>query len=352
MKGQEYNHFEQLIDHLYGSTPATDEELLRLLASEDGIAAWQDLQDIDEALLRRASSHSDATQAWQQFKQRHHAQRPFHISLSKILKMACSVAALILLLWTITLPFRKKLPETASTVPTTPQPSIHTSAPAPATIHPHLVQNQSSVTHTQETKAREIQSITLSDGTQVWLNAKSSLSYPVHFSGGTRMVELHGEAYFKVAHDAFHPFIVKANGIETKVLGTEFNVRCYTTDNTHVTLVNGMVEVSGKDGRVRIRPNEDAQLTDNGFMVKTVDVNDYVSWHTGTMSFDQCTLRDILQQLGNWYDVNVICADKGLLDKHFHYSYNLHHSLSEALQLLNASSDVNATYRNGSIVIE
>lgn len=352
MKRQEDNRFERLIDSLQESAPATDKELSCLLIDEHDMTAWQDLQDIDEALLRRTSSCPDASQAWEEFKLRHQARHTFHSPVLRIFKVACSIAALILLLWTISLPFRKGNHEIASTPSVSSQPVARTSAPTPATSHSYHASHPSTIMHTQATNAREIHAITLSDGTRVWLNAKSSLRYPDHFSGDTRVVELQGEAYFKVAHDSLHPFIVKANGVETKVLGTEFNVKCYSSDNTHVTLVKGMVEVTGNGECVRIHPNEDAQLTADGLSVKTINVNDFASWHTGTISFDHSTLRDILQQLGSWYDVNVSCTDKGLLDKHYHYSYNVHHSLNEALQLLNASSDVNATFRNGSIVIE
>ena len=102
----------------------------------------------------------------------------------------------------------------------------------------------------------------LSDGTEVYLNADSRLVYPSRFTGKERSVFLDGEAYFRVAKDAGHPFIVRTQTLQTRVLGTEFNVRTYTADDCHVTLVKGGVRVSDAARRhvAELRPGQDARL--------------------------------------------------------------------------------------------
>lgn len=108
--------------------------------------------------------------------------------------------------------------------------------------------------------------LVLADGTKVWLNAESRLRYPVAFNGKERRVELEGEACFEVAKDAEHPFIVCANGMNTMVLGTKFNVRSYSVEDRHVTLVNGKVQVTNtvNNKSVTLRPGQDLTYTETG----------------------------------------------------------------------------------------
>ncbi len=102
------------------------------------------------------------------------------------------------------------------------------------------------------------QQLTLTDGTKVWLNAESTLEYPETFEGKpNREVYLKGEAYFEVTKDTEHPFRVKTDALETLVLGTSFNVRAYSKEDTQVTLVEGSVKVSDKhQGELHLQPGE------------------------------------------------------------------------------------------------
>lgn len=129
--------------------------------------------------------------------------------------------------------------------------------------------------------------VVLADGSVVSVNAGSRLVYPQKFTGATREVELQGEAYFKVKHDERYPFIVKANGISTKVLGTEFNVRSYSKNDTHVTLLQGSVLVSLLSSNAssaqpsmskRLKPGEDASLQGGFLSVHAVDTEIYTAW--------------------------------------------------------------------------
>ena len=136
--------------------------------------------------------------------------------------------------------------------------------------------------------------VVLCDGTEVWLNANTNFVYPTAFIGNERIVSLEGEAYFKVAKDAKRPFIVKTRTVQTRVLGTEFNIRSYTPEDTHVVLINGKVEVSNTQGGAftRLYPGEDAHLQPDGnFILTEVDLDSYVYWKDGYFYFDDTTLR-------------------------------------------------------------
>ena len=203
--------------------------------------------------------------------------------------------------------------------------------------------------------------LTLSDGTQVWLNANSRLTYPTAFRGKNREVELQGEGYFKVTHDARHPFIVNVRGMQTRVLGTEFNVNATDADRPHVTLVKGRVEVmpmldqdgtSSQGGKV-IAPGEDAALGEHGeIKVSHVETDDVACWRDGIQLFNDASLRDILLQLGSWYNVNVVCHHEALLNKRLRYMYDRRKGIEEAVKMLNEISNNKIKLHNNTILIE
>ena len=146
--------------------------------------------------------------------------------------------------------------------------------------------------------------LTLSDGTKVFLNAETKLSFPTRFTGERREVELEGEAYFEVSKDAVHPFIVKTGKVDVRVLGTSFNVRSYNNENdVATTLVSGKVVVSDGKASEEIQPGEQAiYMKETGKMeIKNVDVSLYTAWHGGKFIFKNETLEEMLSYLSRWY---------------------------------------------------
>ncbi|SFO90416.1 FecR family protein [Chitinophaga sp. YR627] len=154
--------------------------------------------------------------------------------------------------------------------------------------------------------------ITLSDGTKVWLNASSSLRFPVAFNGADRTVEFTGEGYFEVAANARQPFRVNVpDRISLEVLGTAFNINAYTSDqNNYTTLVNGRVKISpaGKtSGAVVLKPGEQLQATGSNFDIKSnANVEQAIAWKNGLFNFDSVNLKDMMRQLERWYDLEVV----------------------------------------------
>jgi ferric-dicitrate binding protein FerR (iron transport regulator) len=163
-------------------------------------------------------------------------------------------------------------------------------------------------------------SMILPDGTKVWLNSFSSIHYPTSFSGGSRMVEITGEAYFEVAPDAAMPFIVKTHQQEITVLGTRFNINSYEDEPAEkATLLEGMVRVSHASGRVVLRPGQQASVGRSaaggvsaaGIEVAEVNTDEAVAWKNGYFHFDNADIQTVMRQLARWYDVEV--TYKGVL---------------------------------------
>jgi transmembrane sensor len=148
--------------------------------------------------------------------------------------------------------------------------------------------------------------ITLSDGTQVWLNAESSIKYPVAFAGNKREVEITGEAYFEVSHNEKMPFVVKKDETEVQVLGTHFNVNAYDDESSiNITLLQGSVKVSKGNNTALLHPGEQAQVSSLIVINKAIDTAAVMSWKNGRFAFSNADIKTIMRQLSRWYDVDV-----------------------------------------------
>ena len=150
--------------------------------------------------------------------------------------------------------------------------------------------------------------VTLSDGTHIWLNARSEFSYPASFNGNTREVRLKGEAFFDVAKDRNKKFIVNTGRCEVEVLGTQFNVEAYDDrESVKTTLVEGSVDVQAGGEKVRLIPHEQLQYHKNTaeMEVREVNVREIIAWKNGWFVFDNTTLGEIVKTLQRWYNIEV-----------------------------------------------
>ena len=150
---------------------------------------------------------------------------------------------------------------------------------------------------------------TLADGTRVWMNAKSSLRYPINFQGKERIVYAEGEIYLEVARDEKHPFFVMLNGMKVEVLGTSFNVNSYADeDYAEVTLVEGHVAAYVDDKSYDLLPSRQLHWNkeNESVDIKTVNVNDYIAWKKGQYVFKGRPLEKVAKVLERWYDVEII----------------------------------------------
>ncbi|EHQ27675.1 FecR family protein [Mucilaginibacter paludis] len=147
---------------------------------------------------------------------------------------------------------------------------------------------------------------TLSDGTKVWLNAATTLKFPVAFKGNERKVELNGEAYFEVAHDAGRPFRVVSKDQTAEVLGTHFNINSYEDESVlSTTLLEGSIKVVYKGNSKIIKPGEQARLKANQFDIVKANTEQVIAWKNGLFYFQDANLNEVMRQLSRWYDVDV-----------------------------------------------
>jgi len=155
--------------------------------------------------------------------------------------------------------------------------------------------------------------LVLADGSKIWMNSASSLRYPTSFSGGERKVYLSGEAYFEVAKNAKMPFIVKTDKAEVQVLGTHFNVKAYDDEDLcKTTLLEGSVKVHSSAAANEIKPGEQAIINGTGQQKITSDINvdEEVAWKNGLFMFTKADIKDVLQQVSRWYDIDVVYEGK------------------------------------------
>lgn len=193
--------------------------------------------------------------------------------------------------------------------------------------------------------------LTLADGTQVWLNADSRLEFPDHFSGDRREVRLKGEAYFEVAKDKLHPFIVHNDYFTTRVLGTAFNVKAYSLRDAAVTLVEGKVQVSAGSELMQLRPGQQAWMQQSQLHMREVDTYPYIQWKEGFLYYENATLLTIMQDLARWYNVNVSFDDTSQMHLRLHFVVERDKPLAEAIKNLNSLGEVHATIEGNVVAI-
>ncbi len=203
--------------------------------------------------------------------------------------------------------------------------------------------NNRSMNLVLEVPLKSYYQLILSDGTKVWVNAGSRLSYPVQFDGDKREVELEGEAYFEVAKSTKNgkriPFFVKSKGQSLEVLGTKFNVSAYKTTVVKTTLLEGSIALSFleiKNKPVRLLPGQQGTLTDHGFNVAQVDTRQAIAWKNGYFLFEASDAGEAFDQLERWYDIDVIYADQNPKVEFFG-KIERNKNLSEVLDILKKS---------------
>jgi ferric-dicitrate binding protein FerR (iron transport regulator) len=188
--------------------------------------------------------------------------------------------------------------------------------------------------------------VVLSDGTHVWLNAETTLRFPVAFKGPERKVDLSGEAYFEVAKDAGRPFRVMTTESVVEVYGTHFNVNAYADEaSVRTTLLEGRVgvrsTVEGSPGKVQIlSPGQQASVKVDG----SVDVDDRadteeaIAWKNGRFQFNSADIKSIMRQIARWYDAEVVF--EGHPELHFTGQITRRDEVSRVLQMMEMTGEV------------
>ncbi len=199
--------------------------------------------------------------------------------------------------------------------------------------------------------------LTLSDGTKIWMNSNSKLRYPSEFGNGIRKVYLEGEAYFEVARDEKHPFVVDVTRAEVKVLGTSFNVNAYKDQEEIVTtLVEGKVLVNDdlRGMNQELLPND--QLCFNKLSGKTskrvVDPHLFTAWKDGRFVFENRCLEDIMTRLSRWYDVDVFFLSNSIKQLNYTGDVARYDDINTILDMIEVTKKVKFTIKDRSVMIE
>ena len=196
----------------------------------------------------------------------------------------------------------------------------------------------------------------LPDGTHVWMNSDSKLSFPSQFGSASREVTLDGEAYFAVTKREKQPFIVKLfDGVRVQVLGTEFNVQAYSDSRTiETTLCQGAVRVSGLDSAMTLSPSQ--QLVYNGekrdWQMRVVNTRLYTAWREGMFVFENEPLEDIMTTLSRWYNVSVFYKNAEVKGYHFTGELERYNDFQIALRMIEKTTSVRFVVNGRTVVVE
>lgn len=222
----------------------------------------------------------------------------------------------------------------------------------------HHIQQWLAGTHEQVTPKGHRTVINLEDGTKVWLNADSKLTYPESFADAeTREVTLEGEAFFDVTENPAKPFVVNTSSIRVRVLGTSFNVRSYLHDSeVRTTLVKGKVRIesAGNKDTVTLLPNQQAVFLKESnkiILESEIVTDDFTSWRDGKLMFDDQPLSIIIDELERWYNVSITVEDEASLSCRFSAKIN-NKTLEEVMELFKASEGVDYSIEGKQVLIK
>ncbi|EFK58616.1 FecR domain-containing protein [Sphingobacterium spiritivorum] len=179
--------------------------------------------------------------------------------------------------------------------------------------------------------------LTLNDGTNVWLNSSSVLSYPTVFDSDQRIVKLSGEAYFDVAKDTDRPFRIELNGSVIEVLGTSFNVNAYT-DEISTSLVEGKVKIITGQKETFLSPGNEALIKGNDVAVAPADIQKNTAWQRDEFYFDSDNLSEIIKEVARWYDVEIVNAGSLTVNTTYKGAISREAKLSEVLNILSSAT--------------
>lgn len=193
----------------------------------------------------------------------------------------------------------------------------------------------------------------LADGTKIWLNANSSLTFPTAFPGATRKVKLTGEAYFEVAKDKSKAFFVETAQTQVRVLGTHFNIMAYADESSQqTTLLEGAVELSKGIEKSVLKPGQQARTTDSSGQISLRDLEnatEAIAWKNGYFQFEKSDLHSLMRQISRWYATDVIY--EGVMPKK-EYSGKIPRSVNvKTLLEMLAYSGIHCHIENNKIVV-
>ncbi|MBE9601366.1 FecR family protein [Pedobacter sp. MC2016-24] len=215
------------------------------------------------------------------------------------------------------------------------------------------VENQEGAINTLSTARGETYKLRLPDGSRVWLNAASSITYSANLLQlGKRKVTLQGEGYFEISKNKAHPFVVESKGQQVEVLGTHFNIKAYGDEPAMATtLLEGSVMVSQASKKVILKPGQQALNKDNVFAVAAVDIDEAVAWKNGLFMFKGEKISDIMKKVQRWYDVDIVYNDGNVGALKFSGTISRYDHVSKLLDILETTGLVHFKIEGRRIIV-
>lgn len=334
-----------------------DNELPKSVGGDFPTEAERD--DIVAALESLCHPEPDEEQSWQELRARLDGRR--HVALwrrlAPVVAGVAAVAAIaVLLVWPLLRPrHATPLAEAPSAMPgrqtPTNAPATPTVATPTATLPSGVQTDEAVALDTFRTGIAESRDVDLPDGSTVWLGARSTLVCPHAFVGATRSVALIGEGYFRVRHDASHPFLVQAGMLTTRVLGTTFYISAYEGDKPSVTLVEGRVAVTSQGAHAVLSAGQEASWQGGRLDVQTVDTYPCTQWAKGYFYFNDTPMLDIMGSLARWYHKTVVFENDAAMHVRLHFVASRKESLQRLAAQLNEQDGLQVELRGGEIVV-
>jgi transmembrane sensor len=212
--------------------------------------------------------------------------------------------------------------------------------------------NTEAVYNTMTTPKGRQFNLVLADGSKVWLNAASSITYPTAFTGKDRKVTITGEAYFEITHNSSMPFIVQKGNTVVQVLGTHFNVNAYDDESmVSITLLEGLVNVKSGNYNSIIKPGQQAQSAQGGKITiySNVDIDNVMAWKNGRIKFQGADIATVMRQISRWYDVEIVYNKK--LDDLFYAEIPRSTMLSDVLKALEITKKVQFRIEGRKVIV-
>lgn len=194
--------------------------------------------------------------------------------------------------------------------------------------------------------------LALSDGSAVWINSESEITYPANFGRDKREVLLKGEAFFEVQKDTTRPFIVQTNQFAIRVTGTRFNIRNYPRENASATLTQGSIQLEENNRITRLLPGQQASLIEGKVQVKEIDTEEAIAWRHGTFCFKQRRLESLLDEIARWYDIEIIYQDETTRNYHFTAWFRRSTPIRELIGILEKTQQIKLELKEKTLIVK
>lgn len=193
--------------------------------------------------------------------------------------------------------------------------------------------------------------LTLSDGSVVWVNSESEITYPVTFSTKQREISLKGEAFFEIKKDNNRPFIVRTHQFDIRVTGTQFNVRSYPEDIASATLAQGSIQLEESNHITPLEPGQQASLINGKIQVRDIDLEEAIAWRYEAFCFKHRPLESLLNEIARWYDIEIFYQNNEVRSYHFTAWFRRSTPIQELMGILEKTEQIKLELKGKTLTV-